>query len=56
MINAVTILMLSAKLATPGFLKRRIFRDKSYDVIIPDYHVIKKILSRDLNYIVYVVM
>ena len=52
----VTILMMSAKLATSGLLKRKIFQNKDYDVIIPDYDVTNKILSRDSNYIVDVVM
>ena len=52
----VTILIMSAKLATPGLLKTTIFRSKGYDIIIPDYDVTNKILSRDLNYIVDVVM
>ena len=47
MINTVTILMMSAKLATPGLLKIKIFQNKGYDVIILDYHVSNKILSRD---------
>ena len=51
-----TILMMSAKLATPGLLKIKIFQNKGYDVIIPDYDVTNKILSRDSNYIVDVVM
>ena len=45
----VTILMMTAKLATEGLLKIKIFQNKSYDVIIPDYGVIKKIFSRDSN-------
>ena len=45
----VTILMMSDKLATPGLLKIKIFRNKGYDVIIPDYNVTSKILSRDSN-------
>ena len=52
----VTILMMSAKLATPGLLKIKTFRSKSYDVIILDYDVTNKNLSRDSNYIVDVVM
>ena len=53
----VTILMMSAKLASPGLIKTKIFRNKGYGVIIPDYDVINKVLSRDsLNYIVDVVM
>ena len=34
--------MMSAKLATPGLLKRKIFRNKGYDVIIIDYDVTNK--------------
>ena len=52
----VTILMMEAKLATPDLLKINIFRNKGYDVIILDYHVINKISSCDLNYIVDVVI
>ena len=48
----VTILMMSAKFATPGLLKTKTFRNKCYNVIIPDYDVRKKILSRDSNFIV----
>ena len=48
--------MISAKLATPGLLKITIFQNKVYDVIILDYDVTNKILSRDSNYIVDVVM
>ena len=39
-----TILMISAKLATPGLLKIKIFQNRGYDVIILDYDVTKKIL------------
>ena len=52
----VTILMISANLATPGLLKIKIFRNKGYDVIIPDYDITNRILSRDSNFIVDVVM
>ena len=52
----VTILVMSAKLATPGRLKIKIFRYKGYDVIIIEYDVTKKILLRDSNYIVDVFM
>ena len=48
--------MMSAKLATPGLLKIQIFWKKDYDVIILDNGVTSKILSRDSNYIVDVVM
>ena len=52
----VTILMMSAKFATPDLFKLNIFRNKGYEVIIPDYDVIDKIFSSDSNYIVDVVM
>ena len=52
----VTILMMSAKLATPGLLKIKIFRNKGHDVIIPVYDITIKILSRESNYTVDVVM
>ena len=52
----VTILMMSAKLATPGYLKINIFQYKGYDVIIIEYDVTDKILSRDSNYIVDLVL
>ena len=52
----VTILMISAKMATPGLLKLKGFWSKGYDVIIFVYDVTKKILSLDCNYIVDVVM
>ena len=52
----VTILIMSVKLTTPGFLKINLFQNKSYDVIILDYDVTNKILSRNSNYIVDVVM
>ena len=47
---------MSAKLVTPGLLRIKIFRNKSYDVIIPDYDITKKLLSCESNYIVNVVM
>ena len=52
----VSILMISAKLATPDLPKIKIFQSKGYDVIILDYDVTHKILLLDLNYIVDVVM
>ena len=52
----VTILMMSAKLATLGLLKIIVFWNKGYDVIISVHDVTSKILSRDSNYIVDVVM
>ena len=56
LINTVTILMMSAKWATPGLLKIKIFQNKSYDVIVLDYDVTKEILSRNSNYIIDVAM
>ena len=47
---------MSAKMATPGLLKIKIFWKKGYDVIIFVHAVINKILSRDSNYNVNVVM
>ena len=48
--------MMSAKLATPGLLKITVFWNKGYDVIISVDDVTNKILSRDSNYIIDVVM
>ena len=56
LIKKVIILMMSAKMATPGLLKITVFWNKGYDVIIPVHDVTNKILSRDSNYIVDVVM
>ena len=56
LINIVAILMMSAKLVTPGFLKIKAFRNKDYDVMIPQYDFISKILLSDSNYIIDVVM
>ena len=56
LINMVTILMMSAKMATPGLLKIKVFWNKGYDVIISVHDVTNKILSRDSNYIVDVIM
>ena len=56
LIKMVTILIMSQKLATPGLLKIKTFRNKGYDVIIPDSDVTNKILSRDSKYIIDVVM
>ena len=48
----VAILMMSAKLATPGLLKIKVFENKGHDVIIFVHDAINKILLRDSNYIV----
>ena len=37
--------MMSGNLATPGLLKIKIFQNKGYEVLIPDYDVINKLLS-----------
>ena len=52
----VTILMMSAKMATPGLLKITVFWNKGYDVIISVDDVTNKILWHDSNYIVDVFM
>ena len=48
--------MTSVKMATPGLLKITVFWNKGYDVIISVHDVTNKILSRNSNYIVDVVM
>ena len=48
----IKVLMMSAKLATPSLLKIKIFRNKGYEFIIPDYYVTNKTLSGDSNYTV----
>ena len=52
----VTILIMSAKMATPDHLKIKVFRNIGYDVITSVHENNYKILSRDSNYIVDVVM
>ena len=52
----LTVLMMSAKITTPDHLKIRVFRNNGYDVIIFVHDVAIKILSRDSNYIIDVVM
>ena len=47
---------MSAKSATQGLLKLKMFLNKHYEIIIPENDVTKKILSRDSNYIVDLVM
>ena len=54
--NMITILMISAKMPTLGLLKIKVFWNKDYDVIIYVHDVTSKILSRDSNHIVDVVM
>ena len=48
--------MMSATMATPGLLTIEVFLNKGCDVIIFVHDVTNKILSRDSNYIVDVVM
>ena len=48
--------MMSRKIATPGLLKVKLFRNKGFDVIISIHVVPNKILSGDSNYTVDVVM
>ena len=52
----VIVLMMSVKITTPGLLKIRVFWNNGYDVIISVHDVTNKILSRDSNYIIDVVM
>ena len=52
----VTILMMSAKMATAGLLKIGVFWNKGYDVITFVCDVTNKFLSSDSNYIIDVVM
>ena len=47
---------MSAKMAIPGLLKIMVFWNKGYDVVISVDEVTNKILSRDFNYIVVVLM
>ena len=51
----VAILTMSAKLATLGLLKVKVFRNKGYDIII-FAHGVTKNLSPDSNYIVDVII
>ena len=46
-INMVTILMMSAKIATPGFLKIKAFWNKGYGILNLVDDVTYKILSRN---------
>ena len=51
----VATLMMSAKLATLGFLKIKVFWNKGYDVILSVNYITNKILLHESNYIVDVV-
>ena len=50
------ILMMSAKLATLGYLKTKVFWNKGYDIMIFVNDVTSKMLFLKSNYIVHVVM
>ena len=52
----VTILMMSAKMATPGLRKVKVFRKNGCDVIVSVNDSTSKTLARDSNYIVDLVM
>ena len=52
----VIILMMSAKMATADLFKTMVLWNKGYYVIIHAHDITNKILSRDSNYIVDVVM
>ena len=48
--------MMLAKMAIQDLLKIKVFWNKGYDVTISDHSATNKILSRDSNYIVDVIM
>ena len=50
--NMFTILIMSAKMATPGLLKIKVLLNKDDNVIVSVHDVTNKILSRDSNYII----
>ena len=52
----VTILIMSGRKATLGLLKRKVFWNKRYDVIISVHDDTNKLLSHDSNCIVDVAM
>ena len=52
----VIILIMSVKMVTLGLLKRKVFWNKGYEVIVSAHDVTNKILSIDANYIVDMVM
>ena len=56
LINMVIILMMTGKMATLGPLEKKVFWNKGYDVRVSVHDAINKILSRDSNYIVDMVM
>ena len=56
LINILPVLIMSAKLDSLGLLKIKVFQNSGYDVTIPDYNVTNKILIRESNYIIGLVM
>ena len=56
LINMITILMVSTKMATLGLVTIKIFSKKRYDVIISVHDIIKKTLSDDSNHVIDMVM
>ena len=52
----VKILMMSAKMVTPGLIKIKVFWNKGYYVIYSAYDVTNKTLSHDSDYVMDVVM
>ena len=52
----VAILMISAKMASLGLFKIKVFWNKGFDAITFVYDVINKNLSRDSNHIIDVTM
>ena len=56
LINMVTVLMMSAKMTTPGLRIIKVLWKKGYDVMISVNDVTNKTLLRDSSYIVDVVM
>ena len=55
LINVLAIVMIKAKLVDLGLFKITIFL-KKHDIIISAFDTTNNILSRDLNYIVYMAM
>ena len=56
LISIAVILTISAKLANLDLLKTNKFQNKSKGVIVYAHEITKKVLSRDSNYTVDVVM
>ena len=56
LINVLAIVMIKIKSVDLGLFKITVFLKKHYDVIISAFDVTNNILSRDLNYIVYMAM